>query len=48
MSCYIVFDLPDSGIGFTNAEALANWKGLAALAAAGSDALMIKLLGGES
>jgi len=46
MSCYIVFDRP--AVGYTNAEALDIWQGLAALAAASSDALVVKLLGGES
>lgn len=46
MSSYIVFDLPPAG--YTNAEALAAWKGLAATLAASSDAMIVKLLGGES
>jgi hypothetical protein len=46
MSCYIVFDLPPAG--FTNAVALAYWKGLASLSAASSDLMINKLLGGES
>lgn len=46
MSCYLVFDVPRAG--YTNAEALANYKGLAALLAASSDLMITKLLGGES
>lgn len=48
MSVYIVFDLPDAGIGYTNAEALANAKGLIALCTASSDLVLTKVLGGES
>jgi len=46
MSTYIVFDLPIDG--YTNAEALVAYKGLTALMAASSDAITVKLLGGES
>jgi hypothetical protein len=46
MSCYVVFDLPT--VGYTGAEALASWKGLTTLLAASSDAMVVKLLGGES
>jgi len=46
MSNYIVFDLPPAG--YTAAEALAVWVGLKTQLAATSDALIVKLLGGES
>jgi len=46
MSSYIVIDVPPAG--YTNAEALAVWKGLYGLLTATSDAMVIKLLGGES
>jgi hypothetical protein len=46
MSFYMVFDLPK--VGYTAAEALATYKGFTALAAASSDQLITKLLGGES
>jgi hypothetical protein len=46
MSCYLVFDLPPTG--YTNAEALAVYDGLRDQLAASSDALITKLLGGES
>lgn len=46
MSNYIVFDLPVAG--YTNAEALAVYSGFKALYTATSDALISKLLGGES
>jgi hypothetical protein len=46
MSNYIVFDVPPSG--YTNAEQLAVYKGFQALYMATSDALIVKLLGGES
>jgi len=46
MSNYIVFDLPAAG--YTPAEALAVWVGLRTQLAATSDALIVKLLGGES
>lgn len=46
MSNYIVFDLPPAG--FTNAEALAVYAGFKGLFTASSDALISKLLGGES
>jgi hypothetical protein len=46
MSCYMVFDTPPDG--FTAAEALALYKGLVGLMTASSDAVVVKLLGGES
>jgi len=46
MSNYIVFDLPPAG--YTNADALAVYAGLKALYTASTDALISKLLGGES
>lgn len=46
MSNYIVFDVPVAG--YTNAEILANYVGFKALYTATSDALISKLLGGES
>lgn len=46
MSNYIVFDLPTDG--FSNAEALAVYTGFKTLFTASSDAMITKLLGGES
>lgn len=46
MSCYIVFDTPASG--YTNAEQKAVYDGFKTLITASSDALIVKLLGGES
>lgn len=46
MSNYIVFDLPAAG--YTAAEALAAWVGFRTQLTATSDALIVKLLGGES
>jgi hypothetical protein len=46
MSNYIVFDLPE--VGYTNAEALAVYTGFKTQFTASSDALITKLLGGES
>jgi hypothetical protein len=46
MSNYIVFDTPVAG--YTNAEALAVYAGFKAAFTATSDALITKLLGGES
>jgi len=46
MSNYIVFDVPVAG--YTNAEALAVYAGFKAAYTATSDALITKLLGGES
>jgi hypothetical protein len=46
MSNYIVFDIPVAG--YSNAEALAVYNGFKAVYTATSDALIVKLLGGES
>jgi len=46
MANYIVFDLPPAG--YTNTELLAVYTGFKALYTAGTDALIVKLLGGES
>lgn len=46
MSVYTVFDLPP--VGYTNADALAVWTGYITQVRASSDALITKLLGGES
>lgn len=46
MSCYLVFDLPR--YGYTPTEALAVYSGLKGQMTASSDALVTKLLGGES
>lgn len=46
MSCYLVFDLP--GYGYPLAEAQAVYTGFKTQFSASSDALIIKLLGGES
>jgi hypothetical protein len=46
MSFYIVFDLPTAG--FANADALAVYTGFKTLFSASSDAVIVKLLGGES
>jgi hypothetical protein len=46
MSNYIVFDVPVAG--YTNAEQLAVYNGFKALYTASTDALITKLLGGES
>jgi hypothetical protein len=46
MSVYMVFDLPP--VGFSNAEALAAYVGFKGAFTASSDALVSKLLGGES
>lgn len=46
MSCYIVFDIPVGG--YSNAEAQAIYTGLKTQMTAASDALITKLLGGES
>ena len=46
MSVYTVFDLPPAG--FTNADALAAWVGFNTLLTASTNALVSKLLGGES
>lgn len=46
MSNYLVFDLPPAG--YTNAEALAVYNGFKALFTGSTDAIITKLLGGES
>jgi hypothetical protein len=46
MSNYMVFDIPPAG--YTNAEALAIYQGFKTLLTASSDAVVTKLLGGES
>lgn len=46
MSCYMVFDTPVQG--FTNAEQLAVYTGFKGAFTASSDALISKLIGGES
>lgn len=46
MSCYLVFDTPL--IGYTAAEQLEVYRGLKGQATASSDAIVSKLLGGES
>jgi hypothetical protein len=46
MSNYMVFDVPPAG--YTNAEQLAVYQGFKAAITASSDALIVKLLGGES
>lgn len=46
MSVYTVFDLPT--VGYTNTEAKAVYDGYKAFLAASSDAVITKLLGGES
>nr|QDH89188.1 MAG: hypothetical protein H1RhizoLitter31782_000003 [Leviviridae sp.] len=46
MSNYIVFDIPPAG--YTPAEALAVYTGFKTLYTATSDAMIVKLLGGES
>lgn len=45
-SVYTVFDMPVAG--FTNADVVAYWVGYRTLLAASSDAIVGKLLGGES
>jgi len=46
MSNYIVFDVPL--FGWSHDEILENWRGLKTLAAASSDSIVSKLLGGEN
>jgi len=46
MACSVIFDIPPAG--YSNTEALAVYTGFKALYTAGSDALIVKLLGGES
>jgi len=47
MSCYVVFDVPNAG-QFTTANQLALFNGLKGTWSASTDALITKLLGGES
>jgi hypothetical protein len=46
MAAYLVFDIPKTG--FTNAEQLAVYSALKGAMTASTDALIVKLLGGES
>jgi hypothetical protein len=46
MAFYVVFDLPPAG--YTAADALAVYQGHKTLFSASSDAMIVKLLGGES
>lgn len=46
MSNYIVFDVPPAG--YSNSDALAVYNGFKSLFTASTDALIVKLLGGES
>jgi len=46
MAYYVVFDLPPAG--YTDAEAMQVYQGFKTLTSATSDALVTKLLGGES
>jgi len=46
MACYAVFDIPPAG--YTNADALAAWVGFNTFLTASSNAVITKLLGGES
>jgi len=46
MSTYVVIDVPN--VGYSNAEALAVYTGLKTAMTASTDALITKLLGGES
>jgi len=46
MSFYLVFDMPPAG--YTNTEALAVYTGFKTLFTASSDAIIAKVLGGES
>jgi hypothetical protein len=46
MSNYIVFDVPPAG--YTNTDALAVYTGFKTLFTGSTDALIVKLLGGES
>jgi len=49
MSCYLVFDLPPANTGgLSNAEELAVYSALKGAMTASTDALISKLLGGES
>jgi len=47
MSCYVVFDVPSAG-QFSATDQLALFNGLKGTWSAGTDAVMKKLLGGES
>jgi len=47
MSCYTVFDIPTATV-FSAADQLALFNGLKGLWSASTDAVMKKLLGGES
>jgi hypothetical protein len=46
MACYVVFDVPPAG--YSNTEILAVWTGFKTLLTASSDAVVTKVLGGES
>jgi len=46
MSCYLVFDLPP--VGYSNDEAMDIYTGFKTQLSASSDAIVTKLLGGES
>jgi hypothetical protein len=48
MACYMVFDVPAVGAGFSLTEQQAAYQGFKTLITATSDALVTKLLGGES
>lgn len=48
MSVYTVFDMPQVGYGYTVAEAVAAWVGFNAQLAASSNAIVTKVIGGES
>jgi hypothetical protein len=47
MSCYVVFDVPSIG-SFTATDQLALFNGLKGTWSASTDAIMKKVLGGES
>jgi len=46
MACYVVFDIPPSG--YSNSEVLQVYTGFKTLYTASSDAVITKILGGES
>lgn len=48
LSVYTVFDMPRDNAGYTDAEALAIWVGLNTQLTAASNAVVAKVLGGES
>lgn len=48
MSVYLVFDIPNNGVGYSAADALAVYSGFKGQFTASSDLLITKLLGGES